>query len=474
MSDELSSLLAAPEGQLLARRGAGIDPRDLANLLIAFANADGGIVLLGAEGSTVEGFGPFPGQADSLLPSALELCRPPVRVRSRWIPCRDDQGREDRVLVLDVATGERVHANGRDEVYLREGDSIRGLEFEERLALVYDRGEASFELSEVEQATLDDLNDDLLARYAARLGSGLEPAELLAARGLARWQGDTLRLNSAGVLLFAQSPQSYLPRPGLRILRYEGTEAQTGTRMNLVKDLTLELPLPLLLEEAEAAVASQLRDFTRLGAAGLFETVPEYPPFAWQEAVVNAVCHRAYNLSGRQVELRIFDDRMEVESPGRLPGPVRLANLRQTHYSRNPRIARVLAEMGFVRELGEGVDRMMDEMAAFGLEPPRFEEGDHSLLVTLRNGAAGRQLPPPPSAKPAPPSRLNERQKRALEYMRLTGEITAQQYLEINPGIDVRTARRDLSQLVVTGHLISLGSTKARSYLLREFRSEDS
>src|SRR5665647_68525 len=128
MSDELSSLLAATEGQLLARRGAGIDPRDLANLLIAFANADGGIVLLGAEGSTVEGFGPFPGQADSLLPSALELCRPPVRVRSRWIPCRDDQGREDRVLVLDVATGERVHANGRDEVYLREGDSIRGLE----------------------------------------------------------------------------------------------------------------------------------------------------------------------------------------------------------------------------------------------------------------------------------------------------------------------------------------------------------
>ncbi len=73
-----------------------------------------------------------------------------------------------------------------------------------------------------------------------------------------------------------------------------------------------------------------------------------------------------------------------------------------------------------------------------------------------------------------PPARLNERQKRALEHMKMTGEITAAQYAELNPGIDVRTARRDLAQLVDTGHLISLGSTKSRSYLLRDYEESRS
>jgi len=172
---------------------------------------------------------------------------------------------------------------------------------------------------------------------------------------------------------------------------------------------------------------------------------------------------------------------MEVESPGRLPGLVRLTNLRQSHYSRNPRIARVLTEFGFVRELGEGIDRMIEEMSSFGLEEPQFQEVGYSVVVTLRNGAAQREGSPPHPAPrrtttaavsgtvPSWPPRLNERQKRALEYMKMTGEITAQQYVELNPGIDVRTARRDLAHLVETGHLISVGSTKSRCYLLREF-----
>lgn len=467
-------MLSAQEGQLLARKSARIGPRELANLLIAFANADGGVVLLGVEDGAIEGFGSYQGKVESLLPSALSLCNPAVRVQPRWIACTNRRSQEDRLLAVEVQPGERVHANTRDEVYLREGDRIRKLSFEERLQLVYDRGEASYELTEVEQVGLDDLDADLLSQYTDKLDTSLEPEELLLARGLARRQDGQLRLNCAGVLLFAEYPAAFLPRPGVRLLRYEGSSPQTGTRMNLVKDVTLELPLPRLIEEAQRAIGSQLRDFTRLGPRGLFETVPEYPPFAWQEALVNAVCHRAYSITGSQVEVRLFDDRMEVESPGRLPGLVRLANLRQSHYSRNPRIARVLTEFGFVRELGEGIDRMIDEMSAFGLQEPEFQEMGYSVMVTLRNNAGTRQKTTTPAprqerAQPQPPSRLNERQKRALEYMKLTGEITAQQYVELNPDIDIRTARRDLSQLVETGHLISLGSTKSRSYLLREF-----
>ena len=481
MRRDLQELLKLPEGQLLARKSARLSPRDLANLLIGFANADGGTLVLGIEEGAVEGFLQYEGKVDSILPSALSFCRPPVRVQPYWLPCANRRGLEDRVLVVEVQPGEKIHSNSKDEVYLREGDRTRKLDFEERLQLVYDRGEASYELTEVEQATLAGLDANLLREYAGRLETALDPAELLVARGLARRQDGELKLNCAGVLLFAEDPSAFLPRPGLRILRYEGTSTETGPRMNLVKDLILELPLPTLIVEAQRSISAQLRDFTRLGTRGLFETVPEYPPFAWQEAIVNAVCHRAYSISGSQIEVRLFDDRMEVESPGRLPGLVRLSNLRQSHYSRNPRIARVLTEFGFVRELGEGVDRMIEEMSSYGLEEPQFREEGYSVVVTLRNGDAGRetataqpkqrtaQVQAASQPQPVPPARLNDRQKKALEYMKMTGEITAQQYAEMNPGIDVRTARRDLAQLVDTGHLISLGSTKSRCYLLRDF-----
>lgn len=476
MQGDLQRLLERPEGQLLARKSSRIGPRELANQLIGFANADGGALLLGVEDGTVEGFRRYQGKADSLLTSALALCNPPVRLQARWIPCVNRHHEDDRVLAVEVQPGERVHANTKDEVFLREGDQTRRLGFDERLQLVYDRGEASYELTDVEQAGLSDLDMELLGQYGDQLGTQLETEGLLLARGLARLQGDDIKLNCAGVLLFTENPSLFLPRPGLRILRYEGITSETGPRMNLVKDMTLELPLPRLILETQRNVTAQLRDFTRLGPKGLFETVSEYPPFAWQEALVNAVCHRAYSISGSQTEIRLFDDRMEVESPGRLPGLVRISNLRQSHYSRNPRIARVLAEFGFVRELGEGVDRMIDEMASFGLEEPQFQEIGYSVVVTLRNGAATRQTAPaqPARALPPhqPPARLNERQKRALEYMKLTGEITAQQYLELNPDIDVRTARRDLSQLVESGQLIGLGSTKSRSYLLRDFEEK--
>lgn len=474
MPEGLADLLKAREGQLLARKSARIAPRELANLLVGFANADGGTILLGVDEGVVEAFEPYQGKAESLLPSALALCQPPVRLQARWISCTNRRGLADRVLSVEVQPGERVHANSRDEVYLREGGRTRKLSFDERLQLVYDRGEASYESTEVDGATLDDLDGELLSQYADRLGTTLPPAELLAARGLGRQAEEGVRLNCAGVLLFAENPAAFLPRPGIRVLRYQGTSSETGPRMNLVKDVTLELPLPNLIAEAQRTISAQLRDFTRLGPRGLFETVTEYPPFAWQEAVVNAVCHRAYSIAGSQIEVRLFDDRMEVESPGRLPGLVRLANLRQAHYSRNPRIARVLADFGFVRELGEGIDRMMEEMSAFGLEEPQFQEMGYAVVVTLRNGAASRQTavmqPGREAGQPHPPARVNERQKRALEYMKLTGEITAQQYLELNPDIDVRTARRDLAQLVETGHLIAMGSTRSRSYLLRDFQ----
>ena len=120
-----------------------------------------------------------------------------------------------------------------------------------------------------------------------------------------------------------------------------------------------------------------------------FEERLEYPTFAWQEAVVNAVAHRDYAYEGVGIEIAMFDDRLEIRSPGAPMEPVTLDRLRRqerVHASRNPRIAHVLTELGLMRELGEGIPRMYEEMGRAGLYPPELTlAGESFFTVVLRN-----------------------------------------------------------------------------------------
>ena len=121
-----------------------------------------------------------------------------------------------------------------------------------------------------------------------------------------------------------------------------------------------------------------------LGQAGKFVTRRDYPKFVIQEMVVNACCHRAYNIRGTEIQIKMFDDRIVFESPGRLPGMVRPSNIRHTHFSRNPKIAAFLKGYHFVKEYGEGVDRMCRELEVNGSIAPVFHTDDFILKVTVK------------------------------------------------------------------------------------------
>ena len=117
---------------------------------------------------------------------------------------------------------------------------------------------------------------------------------------------------------------------------------------------------------------TQVKERTYLGQDGLFVTEEEYPIFVRQEIIVNAVTHRSYSISGTEIQIKMFDNRIVVESPGKLPGLVRTNNIRYTHFSRNPRIAEFLKAYKFVKEYGEGVDRMYNELESAGLHEPEY------------------------------------------------------------------------------------------------------
>lgn len=114
--------------------------------------------------------------------------------------------------------------------------------------------------------------------------------------------------------------------------------------------------------------------------------MPEHPEYAWFEGLVNAVTHRDYSIRGEYIRVYIYDDRMLIQSPGKLPNIVTIDNIRHARFSRNPVIARVFTAFEWVRELNEGVDKIYQEMAAAGLPEPEYEsQDDYYLKLTLRN-----------------------------------------------------------------------------------------
>ena len=156
-----------------------------------------------------------------------------------------------------------------------------------------------------------------------------------------------------------------MPNARLRLLKFDGTRFETGQRLNIIKEINYEDAIPKIIQKVKNAITLQLREFQYLDENGVFKVIPEYPEFAWFEGIVNSLTHRNYSIMGDHIRVSLYDDRLEILSPGKLPNIVTLDNMLNTRYSRNPRIARVLGEFGWVKELNEGVKRIYDEMQMY-------------------------------------------------------------------------------------------------------------
>ncbi len=451
------------EDQTFDRKSASISRSRLAENIVAFANADGGTIALGIRDRKFEGINHIGKEKiNDFLQVSKDLCVPMVRVIPEFVDIKTEQGREDRLLFLHIEQSERVHATSSDEVFLRLGDETRKLNHDERLQLEYDKGEREYEIREIPECKLEDLDEEIIESYTKAIGYSGDVTRLLIARGLASRSPIGPIMRVAAVLLFAKQPTMFLPNAKIRFMRFDGTTMETGPRMNIVKQETVEAPLPRLIERTIQVVSQQLRDFVTLGKEGKFITVPEYPEFAWQEGIVNAVTHRAYNLYGNDIQVRMFDDRLEIESPGKLPGLVRLTNIKDVRFSRNPRIARVLNELGWVREFGEGVNRMFEEMKFFHLDEPEFSEPHFSVKVTLRNNIVMRRVRREAKLSAMVTQdewdTLSVEQKKALELIYSRQKLYTKEFADFISK-SRNSARSILESLVEKGILIRVGTS---------------
>lgn len=439
-----SGLLALRESQWLERKSNRIAPRDLANVLIGFANADGGLVVVGLHDGEIEGTSVTPGRLDAQMQANIDFCHPPVPARHRSVECIDSRGELNDLLVFEIESSDVVHANQKDEVFLRVGDENRRLGFTQRQELLYDKGQASYEARPVDGASLDLLDEALLAEYVSAVKAP-DARRLLRARGLATES----QLTIAGCLLFSEAPQAFFPEAFVRVLRYRGQERGSGARQQLLEDIRIEGPIPRQLLEAKEQV-ERLQPIRRaLRSTGRFGDVPLVPEDAWLEGIVNAVVHRSYSTVGDHIRVEIFDDRIEVASPGRFPGLVDLGDpLKTTRFARNPRIARVCADLNFGQELGEGIRRIFEEMRHAGLTDPVYRQTSGSVELTLLAEPVDRRLD----------AGLPESARAITAALRSAGRLSTGEVKDIL-GVSRPVVQRELAALREAGIIEWIGNS---------------
>jgi ATP-dependent DNA helicase RecG len=439
------AVLALPEDQWFDRKSARISARELADVLIGFGNAEGGTVVVGVWRGRVEGTDGQPAHRNSLMQAALDFSAPPVRARSRAIPCVRSDGADDHLLVFDIEPSDAVHANRKDEVYLRVGDENRRLTFAQRQELVFDRGQANYEARPLAGLAFDALDRNLLGDYVEAAAAPDAP-RLLQARGLAVDRTLTI----AGCLLFAEHPQAHLPEAYIRVLRYRGRERGSGARQQLLHDHKIEGPIPRQLVAAHQAIRELQPTRRALRRGGRFGPVELVPEDAWLEGVVNAVIHRSYSLAGDHIRVEIFDDRIEIASPGRFPGIVDLSEpLEAPRFARNPRIARVCADLQFGQELGEGIRRMFEEMRDAGLHDPDYRQSSSGVRVVLSAEPVNRELD----------AQLAESARLIVGALREGGRLSTGEIAEVL-GVTAPTALRRLRALETAGVVMWIGKSK--------------
>jgi ATP-dependent DNA helicase RecG len=443
--DEVGPALSAvPEDQWFDRKSFRISPRELANVEIGLANADGGIIVVGIHNGEAEGTDSSPTHRNELVQAHVQYCQPPVPAKTRLVECQRLGGGDDRLLIIEVPPGEAVYANVKDEVFLRIGDENRRLTYAQRQELLYDRGHGSYEGRVIEETSFGDLDNNLLIGYTRALGHP-DAERLLRARGLAVGE----HLTIAGVVLFGEHPQRFLPESFIRVLRYAGNDRGSGVRQRLIRDEKVEGPVARQLIRAREVIQQEQPRRRALTDRGAFEDVPLIPEDAWLEGLVNAAVHRSYSLAGDHIRVEIFSNRIEVMSPGRFPGLVSAANpLDAPRYARNPRIARVCADQNFGQELGEGIRRMFDEMRLAGLVDPLYEETPASVRLTLVAEPADRRLE----------ARLPRRSRLIMAALRDAGQLSTGEVAEAI-GVSRPTAASHLRTLRDAGLIAWTGKS---------------
>lgn len=383
---EVFDLVNLQESWLIDKKGKDIKPAKLSRTISAFANTNGGDVYLGIsrkEEKTDYYWDGFISEED---------INPFIEVITKQFDSYEDysidiyQSEEDRTFVVHIVVHKthRIVFASDNKAYVRHGVQNLPCDDEEKLMrLRLDKGLSSFE-DEYTQSNLDDIKQSsVLSDFLKKVAPATTPYDWLRRQKV---MNSNAQVSVAGVLLYDECPQATLPKQSaIAVLRYH-TEEEEGTRDTLDKGfpITLEGDLYSLIHEA---VKKTKEIVEGIGVVGKQDTeIKEYPEITLHEIITNAVLHRDYSIK-KDIQIRVFTNRIEIESPGKLPGHITLDNILQEQCARNPKIVRLIAKFPEPpnKDVGEGLNTAFRAMTQMQLKEPIIKETDSSVVVVIKH-----------------------------------------------------------------------------------------
>ncbi len=474
--EELAHLIAEGEGPYLEFKAARVKPATLARTLVAFANSGGGRIVIGIDDATRQPTG-VPNREialDSVYRAAsLDCCQPAVSIS---VEERTYQGQPVFVVAVPYQPREMFTTDGR--VLVRRGtENVPALPHQ-ITALASRRGQLHYEAETPPGATLGDLDLGLLENYRATYEKKRGRRLMLPDLKLLEHLGAIVHRKGepcptvAGLLVFGREVWRHVPQSRLSIVRYPGP----AITRNILDARELEGGVPDMIDQATDYLSERLqvgaiRDVRRFGPRR--EDVPEYPLPALREIITNALAHREYQIRGARVILKWFSDRIEVSNPGELMEPITPVTIYTTRpVHRNPNLMKMLYGYGYVEGYGDGLPMVRALFEEHPLRPPlpRFEEVPGSVTVTLYAADLSKLVEEERKVRWAEMG-LTGRQIRALKYLTTAPSLSRQEYSELCQ-TSVRTAARDLKDLLERGLVVRQGKGRWTRYALAERQSD--
>jgi ATP-dependent DNA helicase RecG len=385
--EQSKQLLKLNEDHFNDFKSKRIAPSKLQETFVAFANSDGGDLYIGIEDKgpadeRIQGF-TAPEEANAIITVLLEETKPAVENVSIEFLEVENKG---LVLHISVPKSPKVHYTGGGDCFIRINAGKLKIKGERVTQLAYSKGAEPYERRPVQDVDVEDiLTTENLTFYMQRVGSSLDPEVFLRKQRLLTKVEDYRVPNVGCVLLFDEEPQATLEtRCAVKVYRLRTVEKEYKREQLAEPPITINGPVENVIAKTIQKVSEYVDGASFYDGDRLVKLA--YPAEALKEILVNAVIHRDYSLND-DIHVKVFDNRVEVKSPGRLPGYMTVDNIYDDRFSRNPNIVRMLHNLPnpVNHDIGEGLDTAKNELRKAGLIPPEFSEAENSFVVTIKH-----------------------------------------------------------------------------------------
>ncbi|KOR32242.1 hypothetical protein TI05_08490 [Achromatium sp. WMS3] len=377
---KISQYVPSSENQYIEFKEENVSARDLADEIVAFANGEGGEIWIGVNDN-----GTVTGIKRSYEEDVMNICRtavlPPVHPIYEELTIIEQNGKQYQVAKIIIPKGEdRPYYTSRNRYYIRVGTTKRIASREELVRLFQAAGLFHYDLIELEQALVNNLNLSEISAYFERYKIAyadesedericlMQATDILGKRNLP---------TVGGLLIFGISPDRLLPQSGITFAVFQGKTI--GETLRDKKEFLGSLPHQI--DNSLAAILANILTPSTIQGAKRIEQAT-YPPKVFRELLVNACVHRNYSIIGSRIRVFLFQDRIEFISPGRLPNTVTIDKLIVgTSFARNPLLVRLMENLGYMDKLGRGLPMVYQEAQKLNRHVIFKEDGEEFRVI---------------------------------------------------------------------------------------------